>query len=46
MALGAVFPPAIVLGGSLLTETLFVALMLAAIAAVLADRRRAATAAG
>lgn len=39
MALGAVFPPAIVLGASLLTETLFVALMLAAIAAVLADRR-------
>jgi len=39
MALGAVFPPAIVLGGSLLTETLFCALMLAAIAAVLADRR-------
>jgi len=39
MALGAVFPPAIVLGGSLLTETLFVALMLAAIAAALADRR-------
>jgi len=39
MALGAVFPPWIVLGGSLLTETLFVALMLAAIAAVLADRK-------
>ena len=39
MALGAVFPPAIVLGASLLTETLFVALMLAAIAAALADRR-------
>src|SRR5215218_4315515 len=39
MALGAVFPPGIVLGGSLLTETLFVALMLAAIAAVLADRK-------
>ena len=39
MALGAVFPPAIVLGGALLTETLFVMLMLAAIAAVLADRR-------
>jgi hypothetical protein len=39
MALGAVFPPAIVLGGSLLTETLFSALMLAAIAAALADRR-------
>jgi 4-amino-4-deoxy-L-arabinose transferase-like glycosyltransferase len=39
MALGAVFPPAIVLGGSLVTETLFCALMLAAIAAVLADRR-------
>jgi 4-amino-4-deoxy-L-arabinose transferase-like glycosyltransferase len=38
MALGAVFPPAIVLGGSLLTETLFSALMLAAVAAVLADR--------
>jgi 4-amino-4-deoxy-L-arabinose transferase-like glycosyltransferase len=38
MALGAIFPPAIVLGGSLLTETLFAALMLAAIAAVLADR--------
>ena len=39
MALGAVFPPAIVLGASLLTETLFVALMLGAIACVLADRR-------
>jgi len=39
MALGALFPPAIVLGGSLLTETLFCALMLAAIAAALADRR-------
>jgi hypothetical protein len=39
MALGAVFPPAIVLGGSLLTETLVCALMLAAIAAALADRR-------
>src|SRR3954468_24991689 len=39
MGLGAVFPPAIVLGGALLTETLFTALMLGAIAAVLADRR-------
>src|SRR5215213_9692357 len=39
MALGAVFPPAIVLGGSLLSETLFSALMLAAIAAALGDRR-------
>ena len=39
MALGAVFPPAIVINGSLLSETLFVALMLAALAAVLADRR-------
>jgi len=34
-----VFPPAIVLGGSLLSEMLFCALMLAAIAAALADRR-------
>src|SRR5215218_9467190 len=33
MALGAVFPPMVVLGGSLLGETLFVALMLAALAA-------------
>jgi 4-amino-4-deoxy-L-arabinose transferase-like glycosyltransferase len=41
MALGAVFPPAIVLGGSLLTETLFCALMLGALAAVLAYRRSA-----
>jgi 4-amino-4-deoxy-L-arabinose transferase-like glycosyltransferase len=40
MMLGAVFPPAIVLGGSLLSETLFVALMLGAIVAVLADRSR------
>src|SRR3954451_14518660 len=39
MGLGAVFPPAIVLGGALLTETLFTALMLGAIVAVLADRR-------
>src|SRR5215217_1823093 len=39
MALGALFPPAIVLGGSLLSETLFCALMLAATAAALADRR-------
>lgn len=38
MALAAVFPPMVVLGGSLLSETLFVALMLAAIACVLADR--------
>ena len=38
MGLAAVFPPSIVLGGALLSETLFVALMLAAIAAVLADR--------
>ena len=38
MWLGAVFPPAIVLGGSLLSETLLVTLMLAAIAAALADR--------
>lgn len=51
MGLGAAFPPWIVLGGSLLTETLFVTLMLAAIAAVLADRaaggdRRVLVAAG
>jgi 4-amino-4-deoxy-L-arabinose transferase-like glycosyltransferase len=39
LALGAVFPPAIVLGGSLLNETLLGALTLGAIAAVLADRR-------
>jgi hypothetical protein len=38
LALGAVFAPGVVLGGALLTETLFVALMLAALAAVLADR--------
>lgn len=38
LGLAAVFPPFVVLGGTLLTETLFVALMLAAIAAVLAYR--------
>jgi hypothetical protein len=38
LALGAVFVPGVVLGGALLTETLFVALMLAALAAALADR--------
>lgn len=38
IGIGAVYPPWIVLGGSLLTETLFVALMLAAVAAVLAYR--------
>ena len=40
LGLGAVFPPAVVLGGTLLTETLFGALMLGAIALVLADRKR------
>jgi 4-amino-4-deoxy-L-arabinose transferase-like glycosyltransferase len=39
MALAAVFPPLIVVGGSLLTETLFCAFMLGALAAVLAYRR-------
>ena len=38
LGIGAVFAPAIVIGGSLLSETLFVALMLAAIAALLASR--------
>lgn len=38
LGLAAVFPPFVVLGGSLLSETLFVALMLGAIACVLADR--------
>jgi 4-amino-4-deoxy-L-arabinose transferase-like glycosyltransferase len=38
MGVAAVFPPMVVLGGSLLSETLFVTLMLAAIACVLADR--------
>ena len=37
LALGAVFVPAIVIGGSLLSETLFVALMLAAVSALLAS---------
>lgn len=38
LALAAVFPPMIVQGGSLLSETLFAALMLAAVASVLAYR--------
>ena len=38
LAIAALFPPLIVLGGSLLGETLFVTLMLAAIACMLADR--------
>ncbi len=40
LALAAVFPPLIVVGGSLLSETLAVTLLVAALAAALAARRR------
>ena len=43
LTIAALFPPLIVLGGSLLGETLFVALMLGAIACVIADRAAGGT---